>query len=59
MDRELDEYDGEPEAECQTCGGDGHVYGEDMDDPLWYDQGEIVKCPNCRGTGLGKDQTYW
>lgn len=53
--QEYDEY----ERDCQTCGGDGYVMGSDLDDPLWYDDGEVYKCPNCRGSGNAKDQTFW
>lgn len=44
---------------CWECGGDGFVSGEDMNDPLWYDEDEFYKCPNCGGSGNGKDCTYW
>ena len=57
-----DEYpwdDGDPEPQCMTCGGEGFVFGDELDDPLWYDSGEAYSCPNCSGSGLRKDQTYW
>lgn len=53
-----DQWD-DAEDSCFTCGGDGYVMGSDMDDPLWYDDNEVLKCPNCRGSGHAKDQTYW
>lgn len=48
---------------CHTCGGEGWgVVGSDWDsdDPINgpYD-GEIERCPNCRGSGKAKDCTYW
>lgn len=48
---------------CHTCGGDGWgIVGVDWDsdDPINgpYD-GEIEKCPNCKGSGLAKDCWYW
>ena len=48
---------------CWQCGGEGWgMVGEDWasDDPINgpYD-GEIERCPNCRGSGLAKDCWYW
>lgn len=54
-----DDYEGHQDRDCFTCGGDGYVMGSDLDDPLWYDYDEVYKCPNCRGSGNAKDQTYW
>ena len=36
---------------CDSCCGDGFYDGYD-DDPLWYDQGELVTCENCGGRGM-------
>lgn len=58
-DMEVEGWDGEYESDCMTCGGDGYVYGADMDDRLWYDDDEIIRCPNCRGSGSASDQTFW
>jgi hypothetical protein len=46
---------------CWECGGDGWVDGAELadEDPFWYDADEIYKCPNCGGSGDGKDCTYW
>lgn len=52
-----DDYDDAPD--CLICGGDGYLFGEDMDDPLWYDADEVLTCTSCRGTGLRKDMTHW
>ncbi len=57
-----DEYDSDS-APCTYCGGDGYgIIGVDWDcdDPVNgpYD-GEIERCPNCRGSGLAKDMTFW
>ncbi len=58
-DDDEDDYD-DDEPRCTTCGGDGFVdsvaaetgrYGWDDDGP--------GKCPNCKGSGLRKDQQYF
>lgn len=50
-------------ARCTECGGDGWgILGCDFCniDPLWDGpDGQIVECPNCHGSGLAKDMTYW
>ena len=55
---EWHEVDDDAEPSCMPCGGDGFVdsvaqesgrYGWDPDEP--------GTCPNCRGSGLRKDQT--
>lgn len=35
---------------CGTCGGDGFIdlYEED---PIWYDDGDLGECEDCRGHG--------
>ena len=48
--------------ECWTCGGEGFgALGHDFtnDDPVNEPDGKIIPCPNCRGSGLGKDCRYW
>lgn len=48
---------------CTECHGDGcGILGDDFSntDPLWDGpDGTIIKCPNCHGSGLAKDMTYW
>lgn len=50
-----EEWELPDDQECTYCGGDGIVEGKD---PCW-DEGELVTCPNCHGTGLKKDMTFW
>ena len=48
--------------DCHHCGGEGYgAYGDTWDnpDPLWYRDGEIIKCPCCGGSGKAKDCTFW
>lgn len=58
-----DEYDRDPESDyCWTCGGEGWgVRGEDWtnDDSVNDPDGEIERCPNCRGSGSADDVWYW
>ena len=61
LDDENDEgYDPENRP-CWQCGGEGWgVIGDKF--PSRYgglDNGEVVDCPCCGGTGLAKDCTYW
>ncbi len=44
---------------CHFCGGEGWVFGDDLDDPLWYDRDAAYKCPCCHGSGDAKDCTFW
>lgn len=48
---DVDDY----EWECTYCGGEGWAEGKD---PCW-DEGELITCPNCHGSGLRKDMTFW
>jgi hypothetical protein len=36
--------------ECLLCGGDGYLDKYD-DDPLVYEPGELIECPDCYGGG--------
>ena len=57
-----DDLDWDEESDCRTCGGDGWgVVGDDWDaaDPFWDIPRTIQRCPNCRGSGLAKDQQFW
>ncbi len=59
----IDDTDRDPGAACWQCGGDGWgIVGQSWasDDPINgpYD-GEVEKCPNCRGSGKAKDCWYW
>ena len=53
----------EDDEDCWQCGGDGWgIVGVDWDgDPEEYgaDDGEVVKCPCCHGSGKAKDCWYW
>lgn len=40
--------------DCTCCGGEGGFDGYE-EDPLWYDQGDIVPCQQCGGRG----GDYW
>lgn len=51
---EIEDND-DPDLECTYCGGEGITEGKN---PMW-DEGELVTCPNCRGSGLRKDMTFW
>ncbi len=48
---------------CTECHGEGWgILGDDFSnvDPLWDGpDGQIIRCPNCRGSGLAKDMCYW
>ncbi len=48
---------------CQTCDGDGFELCEDVNssEGCWESDcdGSAHTCPNCRGSGLAKDQWYW
>lgn len=49
------EENDDPDLECTYCGGEGITEGKD---PGW-DEGELITCPNCLGSGLRKDMTFW
>jgi hypothetical protein len=49
----IEEDDCDPDMECWKCGGEGWVEGKD---PCW-DEGELVTCYSCLGSGLRKDMT--
>lgn len=48
---------------CLECNGEGWgILGHDFSntDPLWDGpDGTVMECPNCHGSGLAKDMTYW
>lgn len=48
---------------CLECDGEGWgILGHDFSntDPLWDGpDGQVVRCPNCRGSGKRSDMTYW
>jgi RecJ-like exonuclease len=49
-----DEDEDEDEEYCETCEmceGDGLIYAYD-EDPIYYKRGELIRCPQCGGTGL-------
>lgn len=58
-----EEYDDDDfsngENRCHVCLGDGYVFGDELDDPNWYEPGETYRCPCCGGSGDAKDCTYW
>lgn len=38
---------------CTAMGcDDGWIDEHELDDPLWYDVGEAVRCDECWGTGI-------
>lgn len=49
--------------DCMTCGGEGWEWCEDVNssEGCWVQGCDDVShtCPNCRGSGLAKDQCYW
>lgn len=57
-----EDYGDGDEPECMDCGGEGYVQGEDIQryyDAGWIDPEKTYRCPNCRGSGLRKDQTVF
>ena len=56
FDHEPDDFD--DEWECLFCCGDGWLDGYE-EDPLWFEPGEMDRCPSCYGTGKRKDMTIW
>lgn len=55
----IDDEDYNEDLDCWQCGGEGLVDGAELGDPLWYDEDNFYKCPNCGGSGDAKDCTYW
>lgn len=51
------------EPSCSTCGGEGYAECEDVNssEGCWTHDNcnGYGFCPNCRGSGLAKDQWYW
>jgi hypothetical protein len=57
-----EDYGDGDEPECMDCGGEGYVAGYEIEqnyDAGWIDPEKTYRCPNCRGTGLRKDQTVF
>ena len=57
---EDDFWDGETEPTCPSCGGEGMVEYLDAGPSAWgedcpSEENHMVRCPNCRGSGLLKD----
>jgi len=52
------DYD-DADDRCLWCGGEGEIPGDEMSDPVWYDEDEWYPCPSCHGSGLRKDMTLW
>jgi hypothetical protein len=57
-----DNFDGESEPSCCTCGGEGFIEYNDGGPEVWgedcpSEENHLVTCPNCRGSGLLKDCT--
>lgn len=36
------------------CCEDGWIDMHEYDDPLWYDNGDVEMCQECKGTGIEK-----
>ena len=56
------DVDGDNEPSCPSCGGEGMVEYLDAGPSAWgedcpSEENHMVKCPNCRGSGLMKDAT--
>lgn len=60
---EDEDYGDGLEPNCQTCRGEGVEECEDVNssEGCWVAgcNGDIHTCPNCKGSGLAKDQWYW
>lgn len=58
-----DDFDDGTERDCSYCDGEGWgIVGTDWDTDDAINGpygGEIEKCPNCHGSGLAKDMTFW
>lgn len=59
FDEDDDPYGDDIERYCHWCGGEGFVSGDELGDPLWYDESEFYTCTSCGGTGNAKDMTIW
>ena len=46
------EDSGEDPDDCWTCQGRGEIY-EGQLDPELLEDGELIECPHCEGSGLG------
>ena len=57
-----DDFDGDDEygPRCMSCGGEGIVDSVCEESGRWgWDDDGPGTCPNCNGSGLRKDQTYF
>jgi DnaJ-class molecular chaperone len=44
---------------CQTCHGEGYLEANEAHCD-WINYGDdLVRCPNCNGSGDAKDQWFW
>lgn len=44
---------------CTYGCDEGYMWGNELGDPLWYDDDELYPCPSCNGTGLARRMTLW
>ena len=61
-DSDADDFDDDDECgpRCMSCGGDGFVDSVCEESGRWgWDDDGPGTCPNCNGSGLRKDQTYF
>jgi len=55
-----DDYNDVFEPYCMSCGGEGVVDSVAEETGRWFwDDDAPGKCPNCNGSGLRKDQSYF
>jgi DnaJ-class molecular chaperone len=51
--------DGNDMLDCTHCNGDGMVFGDELNDPMWYLPDEMYSCKACNGTGERRHQTIF
>lgn len=57
-----DDYEWEEKCDdptCSTCYGEGWVESVVDETNRWLWDRDAGECPNCHGTGLRRDQTYF